>query len=221
MTKQSDKIASLEFENANLKARVAALEAKQPPEPKPLLMEDLKVVGYQRPTLSIPTVDWMPSRDELKALGRLVYAKYPYLIEWTSEWLDQFHVCLLAVNHLGRTPKPNRDYGAAIGDWLTNHRYFGEIDRGPLMSAVAVAGDIMFSGFGERDMLSGTFPMASIATRDRGTPPDRSAWKRVLSEKRLIGESAAQQVNQGRPDRWDNPRSTVVPLPEYDRPRGN
>ncbi|MGA3342348.1 MAG: hypothetical protein ABSD11_17460 [Methylocella sp.] len=220
MTKQSEQLAKLTFENEQLKARIAALEARVPPEPPPLMMSDLKVVGYQRPTLSLPEAAWMPNRDELKNLGRIVHAKYPYLIEWTSEWLDQFHVCLLAVNHLGRTPKPNRDYGVPIGDWLTNHRYFGEIDRGPLMSAIAASGDVMFSGFGERDMLSGTFPMAGIAGRDRGTPPVRSAWKKVLAEGRLIGESAGAQANQDRPfDRWDNPKATVTLLPEYDRSR--
>jgi len=214
---RNDEITALKKQVAALTAEVAELKALQPPPEKPLLMSDLKVVGYQRPTLSLPEADWMPSRNELKDLGRIVHAKYPYLIEWTSAWLDQFHVCLLAVNHLGRTPKPQRDYGVAIGDWLTAHRYFGEVDRGPLMSAVAVAGDVQFFGFDERAMLSGTFPMAGIATRDRGSPPDRSAWKKVLSEKRLTGESAAAQAVNRYPGRLDNPRSHVELLPQYDR----
>jgi hypothetical protein len=217
LTKQSEQIAKLIFENEQLRNRVTALEARVPPEPKPLMLNDLKVYGHQRPTLSLPEVDWMPSKDELKSLGRLVHKSYPYLIEFTPEWLEQFRVCLLAVNHCGRTEKPNRDYGAPIGDWLTNHRYFGEFDRGPLMSAICAAGDVVFSGFGERDMLSGVFPMSGIASRDCGTAPDRSAWKKVLSEGRLTGESAAQQVTNGQPTRWDNPRSHVELLPQYDR----
>jgi hypothetical protein len=217
VTKQSEKIAALEFQNEQLRNRIAALEARVPPEPKNLMMSDLKVVGFQRPTLSLPSVDWMPSKDELKDLGRLVYKSYPYLIELTPAWLEQFRICLLAVNHLGRTPKPNQDFGTHIGEWLTQRRYFDEISRGPLMSAIAASGDVVFSGFGERDMLSGTFPMAGIASRDRGSPPDHAGWKKVLAEKRLTGEAAAAQVNQGRPDRWSNPSSRVVPLPQYDR----
>jgi hypothetical protein len=153
----------------------------------------------------------------LKDLGRIVHKSYPYLIELTQEWLEQFRICLLAVNHLGRTPKPNRDYGAPIGDWLQQHRYFDEIGRGPLMSAIAASGDVVFSGFDERAMLSGTFPMAGIAAPNAGSPPDRTAWRKVLATGTLIRETMAVQVNEGRPDRWDNPRSRVELLPQYDR----
>jgi hypothetical protein len=66
VTKQSDKIAALEFQNEQLRNRIAALEARQPPEPKPLTEADMKIYGHQRPTLSLPEVDWLPSRDELR-----------------------------------------------------------------------------------------------------------------------------------------------------------
>jgi len=218
LTKQSDRLALLTFENEQLKARVAALEARLPPEPPPLMMSDLKVYGHQRPTLSLPKVEWMPSRSELKDLARIVYARFPYLIELTTEWLEQFRVTLLALYHFGRTEKPNRNsHGLWVGEWLTNHRHFDAIERGPFLAAIAASGDIVFSGFEENAALQGIMPMAGIARPNCGSPPDRTAWKKVLAEKRLTGETAAAQVTQGRPDRWENPRSRVELLPQYDR----
>jgi hypothetical protein len=63
--------------------------------------------------------------------------------------------------------------------------------------------------------------LAGIAAPNTGTPPDRSAWKRVLAEKRLIGETASDRIGheQGR-SRFDNPRSHVELLPELHRMKG-
>jgi hypothetical protein len=106
VTKQSDKIAALEFQNEQLRNRIAALEARLPPEPKPLMIDDLKVYGHQRPTLSLPEVDWMPSDAELKALARIVHKTYPSLVDFNMNWLRDFRIGLLAVNHFCRTAQP-------------------------------------------------------------------------------------------------------------------
>jgi hypothetical protein len=217
---KNTELETLKAQVATLAAEVADLRSKQPPPEKLLTEADMIHYGHQRPTLSLPKVDWMPSRDELKALAEVIYRSYPYLVTPTGAWLDQFRVCLLAVNHLGRTEKPNQEGGRHIGEWLTNHRYFGEIDRGPLMSAICAAGDIKFSGYGERDMLAGTYPMSGIAAPNTGSPPDRSAWRQVLAEKRLTGETMAAQIMDGKPDRWDNPRSHTELLPHIDATKG-
>jgi len=218
LTKQSDKIAALEFQNEQLRNRIAALEARVPPEPKPLMLEDLKVVGHRRPDLPKPNEDWMPSDSELKQLGRLVHQRFPYLVDFNQNWLRQFRLAFLALGYFCRTERPNKDsWGSWVGQWLEDRRFGSDgIGRGPFLAAVAASGDIPFSGFDERDALRGILPMAGIAAHG-GVAADRSAWKRVLSSGKLTGENAAAQVNQGRPDRWDNPRSRVELLPQYDR----
>jgi len=219
LTKQTDRLATLEFENAQLKMRIAALEARLPQPEKPLAMADLKVVGYQRPTLSLPEADWMPSQDELKSLARIVHKTYPDLVDFNQDWLRQFRIGMLALGHFGRTPEPNRkSWGVWIGEWLTDHRHFDGLGRGPLMSAIAASG-ICFTGFAENYPLRGVLPAAAISRPNTGSPPDRSGWKRVLAENRLVGEVGTASPAPGQ-SRWDNPRAHVELLPEIDRLKG-
>jgi hypothetical protein len=86
------------------------------------------------------------------------------------------------------------------------------ISRGPLLSAIAASG-IPFTGFADRDAFAGIMPAAGIS---RTGTPDRSGWKKVLAEKRLIGEVGTASPAPGQ-SRWDNPRSRVELLPQYDR----
>jgi len=217
LTKQLDRLAALEAENAQLKTRIAALEALQPPEPKLLTEADMKIYGRKRPTLSLPEADWLPSWQQCANLANIVAIHYPGLVIRSDAWVMQFRLGMLALGHFGRTLQPNRrDWGSWIGTWLEDHRHFDGLERGPFLAAIAASG-IPFTGFADADPIRGVLPAAGIAAQNTGIPPDRSAWKRVLSENRLIGETAAQQVTQGRPSRWDNPRSRVELQPQYDR----
>jgi hypothetical protein len=213
-----DKIAQLEAQIVSLSADVAALKALQPPPEKLLTEADMVHYGHKRPNLSIPDESWLPSFQECANLALVVEKRFPYLVTRSDDWIIQFRRALLALGNCNRAPEPNnREWGQWIGEWLEDRLIWGGVERGPFLAAIAASGDIKFSGFGEKDALRGIMPMAGLAPRHSGTAPDRSAWRKVLETGRLTGEAASQQVNQGRPDRWDNPRSHVELLPQYDR----
>jgi hypothetical protein len=221
LAKQSDEITALKAQVAALASEVAALKALQPPPEKVMTLEDLKVVGHQRPNLPKPDESWLPSYQECANLAKIVEKSYPYLVTCSDEWIIQFRRALLALGNCNRAPEPNnREWGRWCAEWLEDRLIWGGVERGPFLSAICASGDIPFSGFDEKDALRGIMPMAGLAPRHSGTAPDRSAWKKVLAEKRLVAEAMSTQVNQGRPDRWDNPRSRVELLPEIDRTKG-
>lgn len=215
---RNDEITALKKQVAALTAEVDALKAAAPPPEKVMTVDDLKVYGHQRPNLSPPDDSWLPSWQECADLAMIVEKRYPDLVERNDTWVRQFRLALLALGNCNRAAEPNtREWGRWIGTWLEDHLHFDPIPRGPFMAAIAASGDIPFSGFDEKDALRGILPAAGLAPRHSGSPPDKSAWRKVLSEKRLTGEAAAAaQVNRY-PGRLDNPRSTVVPMPQYDR----
>jgi len=216
---KNTELETLRSQVVALTADVAALKAKQPPEPKNLTLDDLKVYGHQRAKLPPPDESWLPSWQECADLALIVEKSYPYLVTRSDAWLVQFRRALLALGNTNRASEPNnQEWGRWIGEWLEDHLIWDGVGRGPFLAAIAASGDIVFSGFGERDALQGIVPKAGLAQRYNGTSPDKMAWKKVLSEKRLTGEAAAAAEGVNRfPGRHENPRSSVQMLPQYDR----
>jgi hypothetical protein len=222
LPKQSDRLAALEFENSQLRNRIAALEARMPPEPKNLTLDDLTVIGG-RPSLPKPDESWLPSWQECATLAIIVEKKYPELVIRSDDWVVVFRRALLALSHIGRANEPNHRYAWSsfknrCCEWLADRHLDNDLDYGPFLAAVAASGDIPFSGFAARDCLAGIQPSLGLAVaHESGKEADLAAWKRVLSSGKLIGEAAAAQAVNRYPGRHDNPRSHVEMLPQYDR----
>jgi hypothetical protein len=165
-----ERLAALEAENANLRARLEALEGRKRPAPKPAPVEERGVtVSYPRP----PSTLIMPSDNELRQLEAIVLKAFPSLapkIELNfqqrftvrnypaiadqiqpdaeainADYFRQFTSAFVAIGAMRLRDEPARKYFVghwteAAQTWLRCRNVFADITTNALIAAALAHG---------------------------------------------------------------------------------
>ena len=178
------RIAALERENADLKARVEALQLLLPGnKPAP----QRRVEPQVRVTNPLPRVA-LPNEEQCRQLCEIVFQRYPSLRPRRGEeeeFAAEFRAAIRFVEHHGRRAQLDRDRGIGwwidtARDWLSQHGGGNSLVGGnAFVAAVIAAGDVP-----HRDPLE---PGFAIGLQHTGGGIEASArWHTVLTTGRLL-----------------------------------
>ena len=177
------RIAALERENADLKARLEALQlllsGNKPTPPR-------RVAPQVQITNPLPRV-MLPNDEQCRQLCDIVLQRYPSLRPRRGEeeeFAAEFRAAIRFVEHHGRRAQLDRDRGIGwwidtARDWLSQHGGNSLIGGNAFIAAIVATGDVQHSDPRE--------PGFVIGLQHTGGGRETSAqWHTVLSTGRLL-----------------------------------
>jgi hypothetical protein len=190
--RDSEKIVELAAENAALTARIAALEGKLAPKPRPAPIDDNPVRVVEIP----PTLRDAPTLQEYqRLLAVVVRSVFPKLVP-DRAYLAAFVAAFNFVGSLGRLP--GTDLGPRAETWVAaanrTLNWRPEIELSHIASACIAAGDINFS--------VAEWPYnvhVGLCWRSHGVGASTGAWRKVLESGVRRAIITQQQQQHARP----------------------
>jgi hypothetical protein len=171
--RDAERLSSLEAENLDLKSRLAVLEARTAPKPRPAPIDDnpVTVVEIQ------PTLHDGPTPTEFEGLLAIVVRSvFPKLVP-DREYLAAFVAAFNFVGTLGRLP--GGDLGPRAETWVAaanrTLNWRPEIELSHIASASIAWGDINFS--------VADWPHSvhvGVCWRSHGAGASSASWRKVL-----------------------------------------